>query len=128
MEEEAMSVPVQETTQITCPPPSTATSIANLEYPEEPLPTAASVASGECPEMLPMALTESSHKYPDLPRADDPVISPEPDSLVCWMELCTYAHILYFCMCVVCLQYIQYVILYVMYVCIVCVHISIMQW
>ena len=34
-EEEAMPIPVQETPLTTCPPPSTAASIANLEYPEE---------------------------------------------------------------------------------------------
>ena len=59
MGEEAMPVPVQETTLTTCPPPSTDASIANLEYPEEPLHTAASVASEEYLEPLPMALISS---------------------------------------------------------------------
>ena len=45
MVEEKMAIPVQETTQTTCPPPSTAAFIANLEYLEDPLLTAASVAS-----------------------------------------------------------------------------------
>ena len=78
-----MPTPVQETTLTTCPPPSTAASIANLEYPEVPLTTAASVASGECQEMLPMALTEFSYECPDLPRADDSNINPEQTYVVC---------------------------------------------
>ena len=123
-EEEAMAIPVQETTLTTCSPPSTAASIANLEYPEEPLPTAASVASEEYLEPLPMANTESSHEYPDVPRTDDSNISPEKTSEVCWMGLCMYmyAHIPYLCMqCV----YSTYSIL--CHVCTVCVHIFVMQ-
>ena len=90
MEEEAMPLPVQETTLTTCPPPSTAASIANLEYPEEPLPTAASVTSGKCLEPLPMAVTESSHECPDVLKQDDSDISPEQTSVVC---LWTYVHV-----------------------------------
>ena len=86
MEEEAMSTPVQETTLCACPPPLTAASIGNLEYPEEPLTTAASVASGESPEPLPMALSVCSYEYPDLPRTNDSNISCEQTSVVCWME------------------------------------------
>ena len=85
-----MPLPVQETPLTTCPPPSTAASIANLEYPEEPLPTASSVASGECLEPLPMAVTESSHEYPDVLKTDDSDISPEQTSVVC---LWTYVHV-----------------------------------
>ena len=103
-EEETMPVPVQETPLTTCSPPSTAASIANLEYPEEPLPTAASVASEECLEPLPMALTVSSYECPDLPRTDDPNISPEQTSMVCCMEQCMYAHIPYLCKYVVCVH------------------------
>ena len=83
MEEEAMAISLQETPLTTCPPPSTAASIANLEYPEEPLPTAASVASGKCLEPLPMAVTESSHECPDVLKPDDSDISPEQTPVVC---------------------------------------------
>ena len=90
MEEEAMPVPVQETPLTTCSPPSTAASIANLEYPEEPLPTATSVASEECLEPLLMAVTESSHECPDVPRTDDSNISPEQTSEVCCIKQCMF--------------------------------------
>ena len=97
MEEEAMPIPVQETPLTTCSPPSTAASIANLEYPEEPLPTAASVASEECPEPLPMAVTVFSYGCPDLPKTDDPNTLPGQTSVVClWTYVCTcHMHRLY---------------------------------
>ena len=97
METEAKPIPVQETTLTTCPPPSTAASIANLEHPEEPLSTAASVASEECLEPLPMALTESSQENPDVLKGGDSHISPKQTSEVC-VELCTYALISCLCM------------------------------
>ena len=90
-EEEAIPTPVQETPLTTCSlvSPLTAASTSNLEYPEEPLPTAAFVASEKCPEMLPMAVNESLHECPDLLKADDANIYPEPDSVVC-VDLCMY--------------------------------------
>ena len=95
-EVEVMAIPVQETPLTTCPPPSTAASIANLEYPEEPLPTAASVASEECLEPLPMALTVSSYECLDVPRTDDSNFSLEQTSVVCWVEqLCLCSVYLY---------------------------------
>ena len=87
-----MPIPVQETPLTTCSPPiaTTAASITNLKYPEEPLPTVASVTSGKCLEPLPMAVTESSHECPDVLKPDDSDISPEQTSVVC---LWTYVHV-----------------------------------
>ena len=116
-EEEAMPTPVQETPLTACPPPSTAASIGNLEYLEEPLPTVASVASSEFPEMLLMVLTVFSYEYSDLPRADDSNISPEQTFEVCCMELIIYAHVPYLCMQFVYSTYsISCYLLYVLYV------------
>ena len=121
-----MPVQVKETTLTTCPPPSTAASIANLEYPEEPLPTAASVASEECLEPLPMAVTVFSYGCPDLPRTDDPNTPPGQTSVVCCMEQCTYV-------CVMCTHVYMIVTMHVfclthcvyqhMYVC-VCIQLN----
>ena len=113
-EEEAICTPVQETPLTTCSlvSPSTAVSIGNLEYPEEPLPTAAFVANVKCPEMLPMALTESFYECPDVLKAADSNISPEPDSVVCvWTYI--YISLASFILKVFYVQYIHISCMYV---------------
>ena len=115
-EEEAMPIPVQETPLTTCPPPSTAASIANLEYPEEPLPTAASVASEECLEPLPMALTDSSHEYLDAVKVDNSRINPEQTPVVCvWSYVHMFSSLA--CVCSVCTLHTVYRATYVLYMC-----------
>ena len=75
------------------PLPSIAASITNLKCMEEPLSTTTSVDSGEGPEMLPMAHTQSSRECPDVPKANDSNINHELDSVVCCANPRLYLHV-----------------------------------